>query len=298
MKIKCNIIYGIVKYQEFPPSFQTTLKSLDDMARLGFKYVELDVADETLNDFLNGKDKLRKVCQEKGLIVANVTAYFPDLFSIDSVRREKALKNFLKTVELASYLDADLIMTDSFPPPIEMEAQYLPDKNLSALTPKRVRIPANFDWNKCWNTFVEGIRQCDKIAEQEGHRFCIEPVPGHIIATTDGMLRLMDAVNSENFGAVLDVASAYYQREVVPLSILKLGKRLFMLHVSDNDGILNYHLCPGEGSIDWNEIVNALKMIRFEDYVAVDVRAPPEIITEKYKKAKEFCEKSFAVYLD
>ena len=279
-----------------------TLKSLVELADLGFQWVDFDVAEETVADFCARKDEIARLCKERGIRIENVTPYFPDLFSLDCALRENAMEGFVKGVELASFFDAPLVMTDTFPPPLRTRGVHEmndtvsieTDDNVSIEAPQRIMLDKSFDWDAFWAILVNGMKQCNRICEEAGRRFCIEPFPGHAIANTDGMLRLMNVVDSDNFGAVLDTASSHYQKETVPLSIIKLGKQLFMVHVSDNDSMRNYHLSPGEGTIDWNSVLSALDMINFSGCVSVDVRAMPSKMDQEYMKTKRFFENVFA----
>ena len=272
-----------------------TLKSLDELADFGFEWVEFDVAEETVADFWARKDKIAKLCKERGLRIDNVTPYFPNLFNLDGALRKKAMEGFVKGVQLASFFDASLVMTNSYPPPIRTKGvDEMTNDNVSVEAPQKIMIDKSFDWSEFWAILVNGMKECNRICEEAGHRFCIEPFPGHAIANTDSMLRLMDAVGSDNFGAVLDTASSHYQKETVPLSIMKLAKQLFMVHVSDNDGLRNYHLTPGEGTIDWNGVLQALDIVNFSGCVSVDVRASPDKIDQEYVKTKRFLDKALS----
>lgn len=73
----------------------------------------------------------------------------------------------------------------------------------------------------------------------------MEPRVGEIVSNTDALLRLMDAVGDENFGALLDTAHLHAQKEILPLSIEKLSSRIYYVHVSDNNGRVNEHLGLG-----------------------------------------------------
>ena len=99
----------------------------------------------------------------------------------------------------------------------------------------------------------------------------LEPRVGESISNTDAMLRLIDAVGKDNFGAVLDTGHLHAQKEILPLSIEKLGGRILYVHVSDNDGRDNYHLGLGKGTIDWEGVFMALKKHGFDRYVAIDI---------------------------
>ena len=91
------------------------------------------------------------------------------------------------------------------------------------------------------DALVDAFGRCFDIAAEAGLKFCLEPRVGEQIANTDALLRLIDACGRPNFGAVLDTAHLHAQKEILPLSVEKLGKRIFYLHVADNDGMKNDH---------------------------------------------------------
>ena len=79
-----------------------------------------------------------------------------------------------------------------------------------------------------------------------------EPRPGIVRAA-------VDAVGMDCVGACLDAPHVHLnsrrsQREWVRV----LGGRIRCLHVSDNDGSLSQHLPPGQGTIDWKDLLGAM----------------------------------------
>lgn len=44
------------------------------------------------------------------------------------------------------------------------------------------------------------------------------------------------------------------------------GSRVKILHLNDNDGLLDQHLIPGQGTIDWPDVFDALEEIGYEGY--------------------------------
>jgi sugar phosphate isomerase/epimerase len=69
----------------------------------------------------------------------------------------------------------------------------------------------------------------------------------------------VDAVGMDCVGACLDAphvhrSSRHSQSEWVN----ELGGRIRCLHVSDNDGTFSQHLPPGQGTIDWRDVLGAL----------------------------------------
>ena len=147
-----------------------------------------------------------------------------------------------------------------------------------------------FRWDDLWGWLVDSIGACGDEAARAGLKFCLEPRVGEIVSNTDALLRLMDAVGSENFGAVLDTGHQHAQKEILPLSVEKLGGRVYYLHVSDNDGQTNQHLALGRGTVDWDGIFLALKKHEFSGYVAVDVGRVPDLEAQ-VRESKAFLEK-------
>lgn len=68
-----------------------------------------------------------------------------------------------------------------------------------------------------------------------------------------------------------------------------MGKKIFYVHVADNDGLTNKHLRLGEGTIDWRGVFMALKKHDFQGYVAVDVGNIPDV-DSAYVSSKKFLE--------
>jgi len=69
----------------------------------------------------------------------------------------------------------------------------------------------------------------------------------------------VDSVGLESVGACLDAAhvhlsSPHAQSEWVD----DLGARIRCLHVSDNERSLSQHLPPGQGTIDWKDLLGAM----------------------------------------
>ena len=73
--------------------------------------------------------------------------------------------------------------------------------------------------------------------------------------------------------------------------ILKVGNRIKCLHVSDRDEIKERHYLPGDGVLNWNNIIGALEKIGYQGEFTYE-------IGDKYsiKDVKDNFEKLFAEY--
>lgn len=289
MKISCCWLYAISKYG-YPPSLPDTHRALEDMAALGFSSVELEgVREDNLRAVHGERNALKQRCDDLGLRVVNFCPVLPDLVHPEKARRVHALDLFKLAVETATFFGCETIQTDSYTPPLEFVGDAPYREAIDFGKRFQVKVEPAFRWNDVWGWLVDSIGACADEAERASLKFCLEPRVGEIVSNTDALLRLMDAVDNDNFGAVLDTGHQHAQKEILPLSIEKLGGRVHYLHVSDNDGQTNQHLALGRGTVDWDGVFMALKKHGFSGHVAVDVGRVPDLDAQ-VRESKVFLE--------
>lgn len=289
MKISCCWIYAISKYG-YPPSLPDTHKALKDMAALGFTNVELEgVREENLRAVHAEREALKKRCDDLGLSIVNFCPVLPDLVHPDKAKRIQAIDLFKLAVESAAFFGCQTIQTDSYTPPLEFVGEAPYQEAMRYGQRYQVKVDPTFSWEAVWGWLVDSIGACADEAARADLKFCLEPRVGEIVSNTDGLLRLMDAVDADNFGAVLDTGHLHAQKEILPLSVEKLGSRVHYLHVSDNDGATNAHLALGRGTVDWEGVFTALKKHGFDGYVAVDVGGVADLDAQ-VKESKAYLE--------
>jgi len=64
----------------------------------------------------------------------------------------------------------------------------------------------------------------------------------------------------DRVGVTLDLGHAHLTVGI-PEAIATLGKRIVSVHVHDNHGLTDEHLWPGDGTIDWEAAIPALKAL-------------------------------------
>jgi sugar phosphate isomerase/epimerase len=74
--------------------------------------------------------------------------------------------------------------------------------------------------------------------------------------------RILDAINSAEVGACLDMGTLF-SLATSKISSTNLPDHLRMLHAHDNNGANDNHLPPGDGRIDWEEFLRDLLEVRF-----------------------------------
>lgn len=86
-------------------------------------------------------------------------------------------------------------------------------------------------------------------------------IPG-AFTTAEKFHVLLDKLG-DGFCVCLDTGHAYYSAESPAHFARKLGDKLQVLHVHDNDGRLDLHIAPTFGDIDWADFIKALDEISY-----------------------------------
>jgi sugar phosphate isomerase/epimerase len=287
MKISCCWLYAISKYG-YPPSLPDTFRVLAEMKALGFEYVELEgVRRENLMAVYENRHVLKKFCASEGLKVINFCPVLPGSVSLERKERKASWDLFKRAVEIAKLLGCHTIQGDSFTPPLKFRGDSPYKESISYGKQFTVEIDPKFKWWRQWDAMVESFTFFAREAKKAKLKFCVEPRVGELLSNTDAILRMMDAVDDDNFGAVLDTAHLNAQKEILALSVEKLGKRIFFVHAADNDGRVNDHLAAGRGTVDWDGVFQGLKKHKFSGYVALDVGMVPDLDAQ-YRESVDF----------
>ena len=289
MKIVCCWMFAIGKYG-FPPSLPNMLKAIPEMAGLGFEYVELEgVGVENLQAVIDNREQFRDVLHGAGVKLSNFAIILPEIISEDPAVAGPALAAFADGVRTAAYLGSPNVWVDSYFPPVEVVSGTLMTDAIVFGQQTRIRIPPGFNWPKFWEHYVRVMKRCTQIARENGVQLLVEPRVGELTSNSEALMRLLDAVGDDNLGVILDTAHQHAQKEMLPLSVEKLGRRIRYVHVADNDGLVNRHLAPGTGTIDWEEVFLALKRQGFDGYYAVDLEQLPDL-EQCFLRGKQFLE--------
>lgn len=91
-------------------------------------------------------------------------------------------------------------------------------------------------------------------------------------ATPESFNAHLDAVNDEYLTACLDIGHAEMKgSNTSAVEMIKaLGDRLTALHIHDNDRLNDSHQIPFSMDIDFNEVVAALKQIKYKGYFTLE----------------------------
>jgi len=288
-------LYAITKYR-YVPSLEEILYAIDDAKRLGFKYIELEGVGPQLYTVYENKEKIKRRCEENGVKIIDFVPVLPDMMSIDPRKRRKALKDFRLGCELGAYFETGMVQADTFHLPVHVEPPYDISKDFAfAYKPPSIKIQLDFDfWRFFEEVVVSSISECNDMAEDHGLKLCIEPRTWETISNAWALELLWREIKSENLGVVLDVAHLAAQKMPPALCVEMFGKRIFYVHASDSDFLIEDHLEIGTGNVDWKNLFEALKKHNFQGYIGIDVGGKKELkphLDSMYINSKNYLEK-------
>ena len=286
MKISCCWMYAIGKYG-YPPSLENTYKAINEMRELGFDYIELEgFGYENLAQVIGSVQDIKKTCDKAGVKVSNFAVLLPDIISMNKKLQDKAFEWFKRGGEAAAIIGSPNIWIDCFFPPLEIIKGSPLTSELVFGDDTYVRVPDDFSWGSFWDHFVEAVARCTEIAKANGMCLLVEPRVGEVTSNSEALLRLGEAIDDEHFGVILDCAHQHAQKELLPLSVHKLGDLVRYVHVADNNGRVNNHFEMGNGNIDWRSVFLSLKQIGFNGFYGVDLENMPGL-SQKFVETKD-----------
>lgn len=241
----------------------------------GFRATELIAwDDDSLDNYYTSSTnkQLRSVLEDKGMALSQFVVKTPNLSSGDPTLRKAAIETFKKGVDTALELGTSIINTVVHYP-FTLEMPRITDRpHVQVFT---VDVPAGLDWKQNWEDYVEGLKACASNAEAAGLKYSLEAHPFRYGSTTEGLMRILDAVDSPNLGINFDPSHLFPSGDIPQVSIYRLGDKVQHCHFSDNDGETNVHWRPGKGKIDWEKVLIALKDTGFDGVISLEFEDVP-----------------------
>lgn len=283
MKIGCAALYPITRYG-FPYTFDDYLKAVAEIASAGFEYCELEInVDNDLDEYMTRTIEIKKVFSSYKMTISSIIGVVNGAFSMNGKLANQYMQKFERLCQFGSDVQCPNICICAYMPP---EIKGIKGSEVyTGSPPLRVHVPQGFDWDKFWQNAVQRFAQMAQIAGRAGQKLIIENRVGDFVNTSDGVLKLIEDAGEANAGCLLDIAHCNATREHLDLVIQKLKKRLFYVHLADNDGTYSYHLPAGRGNIDFQSVFRSLKSIGYNGFVNVDYGGVPrdQILAEVIK---------------
>jgi fructoselysine 3-epimerase len=125
--------------------------------------------------------------------------------------------------------------------------------------------------DKAAEQFVAEIRPILDHADSVGVDLGIECEPGLLIEYVAELREWIERLDHPRFGANLDIGHSQVLGESITGVVRELGKRIWNLHVEDIPGRKHYHMIPGEGTLDWVGLRDALWAIHYDRFATVEL---------------------------
>lgn len=136
------------------------------------------------------------------------------------------------------------------------------------------------DWNVRWfHELIPAAEKFDVYINLENtfdsHHLQKAGDPPHPYTVGEDMVKLLQDLSSDRIRLCLDTGHANNAGQDIPDMIRLFRSDLATVHLNDNfgyqkEGFADLHLFPGEGNIQWAEVIRALKDIRFRGAMNIE----------------------------
>jgi len=164
-----------------------------------------------------------------------------DFSSLDEDEYLSGISNALESIELARYFNAEMVVFHSSSEPV-FESE------------RASRI----------EQLKKALEYLSRESAKTGTKIAVEFLPRDCIGNNvDELIDIIAEFDPEIVGVCLDTNHLMGDYRNLPHIVEKLGKHLFTLHISDYGGVDEQHLLAGQGVVDWEMFIEALRKIGY-----------------------------------
>ena len=172
----------------------------------------------------------------------------PTLVDADATERARRLDFLVRCAEIAVALGGDTISLWSGIPAADV---------------------TNDD---AWRFLAEGVVALHERVTPLGVRIAFEPEPGMLVQSLADWERLREKTSLSTLGLTLDVGHVPCTESIsAGDAIRKYGTALRTVHLDDSKNGVHEHLQIGDGSLDWPDIMRALRDVGFTGIASVEL---------------------------
>lgn len=273
--------YFISRYTDrFTPS--QVAGALGEIREIGYDAVQLEVFhQDTLEEWeRDGAELVASALATSGLSVSQFVAHFM-VHSFESPAAIRSTKGCTEIEQLlrivGRFPDCSLVTI-----PLG-DFRFDEDGVLSTL-----------EYSGLYRRFIEKLNRVVGSVEQQGLRCAIELIPGAFVSGTDGLANLFNELESQSVGYNFDTGHAHASKEPVPLIPFKLQGRVLGTHLCDNDSNENLSSRPGAGTIEWDQVFEALRLTGYQGGFDIEIRCTEDLVEQEYRQALGFIREATA----
>jgi sugar phosphate isomerase/epimerase len=233
---------------------------LDAIAHAGFRHVEISTAPRHLDlTDTRGLVRLRDQMARLGLAPRFLHAPFGhdvNLTSPDGSQRHEALERLIRAADALQILGGTYYVIH----------------------------PGGEDQRWIWERearlghSVEGLTRVWEACRTRGLTLVVEtPLPHLLGGQPEDFSWLLDRLPVEGTGVCLDTSHTSLGGFLFDV-IERVGPRIVHVQASDNRGVTDDHLPPGEGRIDWRHVLSSLERVGYEGTFLLEVAGDGDIV--------------------
>ncbi|MEP7456603.1 sugar phosphate isomerase/epimerase family protein [Phyllobacterium sp. SB3] len=234
----------------------SALEAIDRLLRIGFSAFELMMYPGHLwpNDLDGGaRRRLKQEIKNRGVAIRSFNQPNIDInLAGASPEMRKYSTDIIRSIlELAGDLEVPGVVIG-------------PGKINSLMPIPRERVIGYF--NQALETLVP-------LAESVGTRVLVENMPFSFAPDIDSLMTMVDDFGDDRVGVVYDLANGYFMKERPRDAIIRAGKRLDIVHVSDTGLNVCMHDPIGHGTMDYVAIKADLEEVEWTDPIVMEIIA-------------------------
>ncbi|MDC7244428.1 MAG: sugar phosphate isomerase/epimerase [Sphaerochaetaceae bacterium] len=135
-------------------------------------------------------------------------------------------------------------------------------------------LPWDQDVKKGWDTLRRSFLELHEINQDKGLKLLIEPAhrfETNLILTIADALRMIEEMGVDDYGILLDTGHCHVNGEDFTEVIPQCAHLPLHIHLDDNNGDMDAHLVPGEGTVDFESLNRALKKSGYTGFVSAEL---------------------------
>ncbi len=189
--------------------------------------------------------------------IAAVAAFVEEGLSLsnpDKTIRKKHVEIMKKQIELASHFDAIV--------PVGLV---------------RGRIKEGFTLKDTEGWFAESLFECEKVAREFGVTLGLEPLNRYetnFINTLDEGIQFIKNIGFQNVKILADTFHMNIEEVSIPGAIIAARDYVSHIHFADSN-----RCAPGDGHLNFPDIIDALMKISYKGFVAMEMLPKPDPVT-------------------
>jgi protein FrlC len=198
--------------------------------------------------------QLRELVEDNGMVVSSfLPAFYRYPYSLSSpndIIRQDSIQYMKECLDNAVELGAPVLLV-------------VPEKTIYGQSPQ-----------DAWDRLADSIDVVCQYGRQFNMMLGLEAVNHYVsdmVNTAADAMRMVEQLNHDNLGVVIDTGHMNLASETTPEAVARLGDRLLQVHVNDNDGRHQQNLIPGDGTFDFDELIDVLKQSGFDGFLTAEL---------------------------